>query len=111
MKEKTGRAKKKNLTPAYLAGRPLTKGVKLETVEKDSDKLKKDCFAGKYLYESILDGITSGVWATDKNDVIHYANKAMEMIAGVTQQKLWGYRALKDSSENTIDHFRRHYAD
>ena len=61
------------------------------------------------LYESILDGITSGVWATDVNDVISYANKAMEMIAGVTQQKLRGYRVLEDSSESTIDYFRQHY--
>jgi nitrogen fixation/metabolism regulation signal transduction histidine kinase len=38
----------------------------------------------KRLYESIMDGITSGVWASDKNDIIYYANKAMEMIAGVT---------------------------
>src|SRR5512139_773703 len=61
------------------------------------------------LYESILDGITSGVWATDVNDVISYANKAMEMIAGVTQQKLRGYRVLEDSSESAIDYFRQHY--
>jgi PAS domain S-box-containing protein len=61
------------------------------------------------LFESILDGITSGVWATDENDVISYANKAMEMIAGVTHQKLRGYRVLEDFSASTIDYFRRHY--
>lgn len=71
--------------------------------------VKREPRCSRDLYESILDGITSGVWATDKSDVIYYANKAMEMIAGVTQQKLRGYRVLEDSSENTIDHFRPHY--
>ena len=59
------------------------------------------------LYESILDGLTCGVWVSDREDVICYANKAMEMIAGVTHQKLLGYNVLSDSSENTIDYFRQ----
>ncbi|HDO36335.1 MAG TPA: PAS domain S-box protein, partial [Nitrospirae bacterium] len=61
------------------------------------------------LYESILDGLTCGVWVSDREDVICYANKAMEMIAGVTHQKLLGYNVLSDSSENTIDYFRQYY--
>jgi PAS domain S-box-containing protein len=61
------------------------------------------------LYRSILDNIACGVWATDANDVIHYANRGMEMIAGVTQQRLGGANVLKDLPENTIEHFKEHY--
>jgi PAS domain S-box-containing protein len=70
---------------------------------------KKKCRIGKALYENILDGLTCGVWVADENDVIYYANKGMEMIAGVTKQRLRGYRVLEDSSESSIDYFRQHY--
>ncbi|MCL5024023.1 MAG: PAS domain S-box protein [Nitrospirae bacterium] len=63
----------------------------------------------KDLYESILDGLTCGIWVANEHDLIYYANKGMEMIAGVTKQKLRGYRVLEDSSESTIDYFRQHY--
>lgn len=63
----------------------------------------------KDLYESILDGLTCGVWVSDGNDVIFYANKGMEMIAGVTQQKLIGSNVLHDSAKSTIKCFAEHY--
>jgi PAS domain S-box-containing protein len=56
-----------------------------------------------------MDGITSGVWVADKNDVIYYANKAMEMIAGVTQQKLLGWGVFTDFAENATKYFKTHY--
>lgn len=63
----------------------------------------------KNLFEYILNGIPCGVWASDRNDVIYYANRGMEMIAGVTHQKLIGCDILSDYTENTIDYFRRYY--
>jgi PAS domain S-box-containing protein len=56
-----------------------------------------------------MDGITSGVWVADKNNVIYYANKAMEMIAGVTQQKLIGSQVFPNSVENATKEFRPYY--
>ncbi len=61
------------------------------------------------LYEGILNGLTCGIWVTNKDDIICYANKAMEMIAGVTHQKLLGYKLLADYSESTIDYFSKYY--
>jgi len=61
------------------------------------------------LYESIMNGITSGVWAADRNDVIYYANKAMEMIAGVTQQRLIGSSVFSDLAEKATQYFKLHY--
>jgi PAS domain S-box-containing protein len=63
----------------------------------------------KELYESIMNGITSGVWAADRDDLIHYANRAMEMIAGVTHQRLIGSRVFDELAENASPHFRAHY--
>ncbi len=56
-----------------------------------------------------MDGITSGVWVADKNNVIYYANKAMEMIAGVTQQKLIGSKVFPNNAEHATKEFRLHY--
>ncbi len=61
------------------------------------------------VYESIIDGITSGVWVADKDDIIYYANRAMEMIAGVTHQRLLGFSALKGFQEQDQDLFASHY--
>jgi PAS domain S-box-containing protein len=79
--------------------RPLLKEVKAQ---------KKEPFS-RHLYESIMDGITSGVWVADKEGVIYYANKAMEMIAGVTQQKLIGSLVFPDNAENATRPFKPYY--
>jgi PAS domain S-box-containing protein len=72
-------------------------------------RARKDTAIGNKLYESIMDGITSGVWVADKNNVIYYANKAMEMIAGVTQQKLIGSKVFPSSAELATKEFRPYY--
>jgi len=72
-------------------------------------RARKDIAIGNKLYESIMDGITSGVWVADKNNVIYYANKAMEMIAGVTQQKLIGSKVFPSSAELATKEFRPYY--
>jgi PAS domain S-box-containing protein len=73
------------------------------------NRAQKEISIGKKLYESIMDGITSGVWVADKNNVIYYANKAMEMIAGVTQQKLIGSKVFPNNVEQATGEFRPHY--
>lgn len=109
MNEKTANKEGKGFKLAHGAKRSRRESVRQETPVKGRRLCAENRPEGSELYESILDGIPSGVWATDRDDVIYYANKAMEMVAGVTQQKLRGYRVLEDSSENTIDYFRPHY--
>jgi len=75
---------------------------------KEMKAQKKESISN-HLYESIMDGITSGVWAADKNDNIYYANKAMEMIAGVTQQKLLGSNVFATDAKTVTELFRPHY--
>lgn len=71
--------------------------------------MSKKSLISKDLYESIMNGITSGVWAADRNDVIYYANRAMEMIAGVTQQRLIGSRVFSELAEKATQYFKLHY--
>src|SRR5574337_957126 len=63
------------------------------------------------VYESIMDGITSGVWVADKDGVIYYANRAMEMIAGVTHQRLLGFSAVRAFQDSDQDQFSLHYSE
>jgi PAS domain S-box-containing protein len=78
-------------------------------IRTEVSRTQKESAIGKKLYESIMDGITSGVWVADRNNVIYYANKAMEMIAGVTQQKLIGSKVFPQRAEHATREFRPHY--
>jgi len=109
MDEKSMGPGKKNIQPLEANEKRDKRDVRGGAILNGCGLVKGKHTSNKELYESILDGITSGVWATNEKDVITYANRAMEMIAGVTQQKLRGYRVLEDSSESTIDYFRQHY--
>ncbi len=57
---------------------------------------EEEIIALKELYESVLEGIVTGVWVTDKNDVILYANKGAGDVVGIN---LVDVRVLKDFSE------------
>lgn len=81
----------------------------LKKVQKEWSALIDEGQNQKTLFENILDSLTCGVWVTNEDDIICYANKGMEMIAGVTHQKLFGYHILRDTSESSIDYFKQHY--
>ena len=81
----------------------------LEQAEARRLEVQKEDAETMGLYKSILDNIALGVWVTDADDVIRYANRGMEMIAGVTKQRLWGANVLKDLPESAIRHFKKHY--
>lgn len=53
----------------------------------------------KEFYENVLESIVTGVWVTDKNDIICYANKGMEAITGMNAQRIVGIHVLKDFQE------------
>jgi PAS domain S-box-containing protein len=60
-------------------------------------------------YQKILDGIITGVWVTDKKDVISFANKGMGVIAGIKAGDIEGASILKDFPESTMKFFRPYY--
>jgi PAS domain S-box-containing protein len=63
----------------------------------------------KNFYESIMEGTQDGIWVSDKNDVIFYANKAMSEIAGVPVEQICGNNVLKDFPKETTEEFNKFY--
>jgi len=59
----------------------------------------------KDFYESIVESTVTGVWVADASDVIQYANRGMEAIAGIPVQRIIGARVLEDFPKNTLGHF------
>lgn len=60
-------------------------------------------------YATILENIVDGVWVTDKNDHIYYANRGMGIIAGLSSQQITGIQVLLEFPEETIKFFRPYY--
>ena len=63
----------------------------------------------KNFYESILESIINGVWVTDDDDVINYANRGMGEIAGIPPEQIVGARVLIDFPEGTLKFFKPYY--
>jgi len=53
----------------------------------------------KKIFEEILHGMQGGVWVSDRDDVIFYANRGMAIIAGVPESRIVGVNVLTGLSE------------
>lgn len=71
--------------------------------------IEQEIVETKQFYENITEGVQDGIWVTDKNDVIFYANLAMEKIAGVSREQIQGKNVLKDFPKETIGEFSKFY--
>ena len=60
-------------------------------------------------YQKILDGVITGVWVSNKDDVIFYANKGMGSIAGVDAKQMENISVLTGFPELTLKEFRPSY--
>lgn len=60
-------------------------------------------------YQMILEHIIDGVWAADSNDVIYFTNRGMELIAGISRDKIVGQNFLIDFPKNSINELRQYY--
>jgi PAS domain S-box-containing protein len=65
----------------------------------------------KLLYESILEGIVTGVWVTNEEDVIVYTNKGMAAIAGISREQIQGIHVLMDFPESTLQYLKPLYVE
>lgn len=61
------------------------------------------------LYKLIVRNLPAGVWVSDENDVIIYANEAMCNIAGVPCSEIIGKSVERDFSNEVVDEFSKHY--
>lgn len=57
--------------------------------------MEKKLKQSKEFFEGVLEGIVTGVWVTDKEDVIVYANKGMEAVTGIAPSQMEGKRVLE----------------
>jgi PAS domain S-box-containing protein len=60
-------------------------------------------------YQIILDNIPTGVWVSDKDDMIYYANSGMAAMAGVPSDQITGCNVLSDFPEETTRYFNPYY--
>lgn len=103
----------------YLGDNIVAKKPTYEALEQRVKELEGKCLGRKTnksetlveeaFYETILNGIINGVWVTNKDDVIYYTNKGMEIIAGISREQILGSHVLKDFPENTLQYFRPYY--
>lgn len=63
----------------------------------------------KNFYENILEALMEGVWATNKEDAINYANQGFAKITGISVQKLRGMPIQNAFSSNATNYFLPYY--
>ncbi|MFX1297773.1 MAG: PAS domain S-box protein [Promethearchaeota archaeon] len=72
-------------------------------------KVREQIAEIKEFYKGILDGIINGVWVTDKDDIINYCNRKMEIITGIPSKQIIDAHVLANFSEETLKDFKPHY--
>ena len=75
----------------------------LEEMLLTGKKAEQEISEKKQFYENIIEGVQDGIWVTDENDTIFYANKGMEQIAGIPREKIHGNNVLKDFPKETTE--------
>lgn len=93
--------------PISLGNRTLLGGYTIDIT--DRKRSEEILLEQKRFYENIVENIQTGVWVSDKEDVLRYFNRQMENISGVKSEQAIGLRVLEDLSEETIKHFRSIY--
>lgn len=74
-----------------------------------SRQKEKEIEETKEFYENIIEGVQDGIWVSDKNDVIYYANKGMAGIAGIPVEDIVGNNVLIDFPDETVSEFNIYY--
>lgn len=83
--------------------------AELERWESESMQVNRQIEEQKIFYEEILQGMVGGVWVTDKNDVVFFANRGMAIIAGIPVDQIVGVHVLTGFPEPTLQVFRPLY--
>lgn len=63
----------------------------------------------KDIFELIVKNSKDGIWVTDKNDVIYFVNKSMEIIAGIPGSEILNKNVLIDFPDETTKDFNHSY--
>lgn len=73
----------------------------LKEANREIKKSKDEIEGLKLFFENINEAVQDGIWVTDKNDVIFYANPGMEKISGVSRLEMINKNVLKDLPPET----------
>ncbi len=60
-------------------------------------------------YEDIIENVQDGIWVSDRQDVVFYLNKGMEIIAGVSKKSIVGKSVFHDFDFETTGEFLKYY--
>ena len=96
---------------AWHGTKPDKNGI-VTTIGSDINERKiieQQIIETKQFYEDIIEGVQDGIWVTDKNDVIFYANKAVEKISGMPREQIQGNNILKDFPEEITGELVKFY--
>lgn len=80
------------------------KNAMVTTIGSDINERKsveEEIIKTKQFYEKVLEGVQDGIWVSDENDTVFYANSAIERVSGVSIEKIKGKNILKDFPEET----------
>lgn len=72
-------------------------------------KKEEELVRQKKFYQKTLESIQDGLWVTDRNDRIIYANKSMCNIAKIDRSELLGKSVISDFSEDTSGDVIKYY--
>lgn len=62
-------------------------------------KIEEDLKTSRKFFESILQSIVFGIWVTDKDDSIRYANQGVGKVIGINPEKIIGMRIFNEFNE------------
>ncbi len=62
----------------------------------ESKGVEQEVIQTKQFYENILEAVQDGIWVTNENDIIYYANEATSAIAGVPKKDIVGKYIFTD---------------
>ena len=83
----------------YATGRDIT----------EQKKAENNIVKTKLFYEDIIEQVQEGIWVTNEKDIIYFANKGMEKIAGIPHEKIEGNNVLIDFPEETTGELIAYY--
>jgi len=84
--------------------RELTVAVEIALFKhRMEDELK----TSKKFFESILESIVFGIWVTDKDDVIRYANSGVGTVTGMNPEKIIGMQIFNDFNEFIRPYYKK----
>lgn len=70
-------------------------------------RMEEELKTSKIFFENILESIVFGIWVTDKDDVIKYANRGVSMVTGINPDRIIGMQIFNDFNEFLRPYYKR----